>query len=439
MRFLATRHVARRATGLASALACALAAAAWAPPASAADMTILHVFGGKKDGDNLGSPLIMDAAGNLYGTSTFGGSRDGGTAFRLSPPADGAGSWAETVLFNFDAVNVIGASATGSEPRSSLWFGDDGTLLGTTSGGAPSGAGNVFQLTPPASGTGAWTRTTVHVFASGDHDAGFPEGTPIPAGASATRFGTTVGGGPANIGALYSLTPPTTPGGDWSEALLYSFTGSEGAKPTNDLVADAKGNLYGVAFIGGANGWGSIFRLSPPKKAGGRWTETTLYSFTGGADGRAPDQRLTLDAQGALWGTTASGGPHLLGNIFRLAPPKKAGQPWVFRNAHVFDAAADGQSPHSGLVPDGAGGFYGTTGTGGAADCGTVYHFQPPARSGQPGVLTTLHAFAGGAGGGFPYGDLLLKDGVLYEQTYGSDSADGLQCNGASVAFKLVP
>ena len=407
--------------------------------ALASQATVIHVFGGKKDGDEPTAPMIIDAAGNLYGTTTVGGSRGTGMVFRLTPPPGGQGAWTETDLFDFAAINAIHENTTGSSPRSSLWFGDGGTLFGTTSEGDVLGAGNIFQLTPPASGSGAWSQAKVHTFASGDDDAGFPEAMPIAQGPAGMRFGTTVGGGPDNIGAFYSITPPTTTGGAWSESLLYSFSGLDGVFPVNDLVADAKGNLYGVAQQGGSRGFGVIFELSPPKKGSSTWTEKTLHAFTGGADGRAPDQKLTLDAKGALWGTTASGGPALLGNIFRLAPPKKAGQPWVFKNMHVFTDIAGGEAPHSGLTPDGAGGFYGTTGVGGTADCGTVYHFQPPTTAGGQGVLTTLHSFGGGADGGFPYGNLLLADGVLYGSTFGSDSADSLECDASAVAFKLVP
>ncbi len=422
-----------------AATLCAASLATFSLAAGAADATILHVFGGKKDGDGLSSPLIVDAAGRLFGSSTVGGAHGGGIVFELVPPAAGQGAWTEQVLFDFAAANVLGTSATGSAPRSSLWFGDGGTLLGTTSGGAPLGAGNVFQLTPPASGTGAWTQGIVHTFASGDQDAGFPEGMPIARNASTTRYGTTLGGGPANVGALYSIAPPKTAGAPWRETLLFSFSGPDGALPINDLLADAKGNLYGVTEIGGAKNLGTVFRLSPPKTRGGAWTQTTLHTFTGGADGRAPDQKLTIDAQGALWGTTASGGSHLLGNIFRLSPPARASGKWVFENMHEFADAPAGQSPHSGLTPDGAGGFYGTTGAGGAADCGTIFHFVPQTAAGAPAAFTTLSSFTGGQGGAFPYGHLLLSNGVLYGSTFGSTSSDGLSCDGSSVAFRFVP
>lgn len=439
MRFPAPRLAALHATSLASALACAVAGAAWAPPASASQATVLHVFGAKKDGDHLANSMIMDDAGNLYGTTTDGG-KGGGTVFRLAPPADGGDApWAESVLFSFDEANPIHESRTGSTPESGLWFGDDGSLFGTTGVGSPIGAGNVFQLTAPAGGTGSWTETVIYDFRSGADDAGFPSSRTIALGASGARFGLTAGGGPANIGALYSITPPKAPGGPWTEALLHAFDGTDGALPGGDLVADAKGNLYGVALVGGAAGLGTVFRLSPPKKAGGAWTETTLHSFTGGSDGRAPGQKLFIDPKGALWGTTGSGGRHLLGNIFRLSPPGKAGGAWTFKNMHVFVDAAQGQVPSSGLVPDGAGGFYGTTEVGGSADCGTVYHFQPPTKAGEDGVLTTVHSFGGGTGGGVPTGDLLLKDGVLYGQTFGSDDGDSLECTAESVAYKLVP
>jgi uncharacterized repeat protein (TIGR03803 family) len=407
--------------------------AAWTAPAHAGDATVLHVFGKKRDGDSLTSRMLMDPAGVLYGTTTAGGQAGLGIVFSLTPPAPGATAWTENVVHDF-----AGGARDGAAPRSSLWFGSGGKLLGTTSSGGAANAGTMFQLAPPTAGA-AWRETLLHSFSG--PDGAFPESMPVGAAAQAAGplFGTTIGGGPANAGVVYSLQPPATPRGAWTETVLYTFSGgADGSGPINNLVSDRAGNLYGVTGVGGAHERGTVFRLAPPAAAGGAWTQTVLHAFTGGPDGRAPDAALSIDADGVLWGTTASGGDSLLGNIFRMTPPARRGRPWTFEVLHSFQDPAGGQAPHSGLLPDGAGGFYGTTGTGGAQDCGIVYHFEPPATAGADWTLTPLYSFPGGDGGGFAYGELLLKDGALYGSTYGSDTSDSLSCNAASVAFKLT-
>jgi hypothetical protein len=131
-------------------------------------------------------------------------------------------------------------------------------------------------------------------------------------------------------------------------------------------------------------------------------------------------------------GTNPSGGPNLFGNIFTLTPPAKGNGAWVFRNVYLADARS--LAPGSGLVPDGAGGFYGSTGAGGAHQCGSLYHFQPPAGGKTMGVLKTLYAFTGGKGGGFPAGELVLNNGALYGVTFGIQED---YCTASSVVFRL--
>jgi uncharacterized repeat protein (TIGR03803 family) len=136
--------------------------------------------------------------------------------------------------------------------------------------------------------------------------------------AAGNLYGTTNYGGAYGWGVVFKLAP--NPDGTWTERVLHSFTGgADGAHPTNaGLIFDANGNLYGTTAAGGADGQGVVFELAPSPD--GTWTESVLYSFTGGADGGYPAAGLTLDPAGNLYGTTLSGGADFNGVVFKLAP-----------------------------------------------------------------------------------------------------------------------
>jgi uncharacterized repeat protein (TIGR03803 family) len=140
--------------------------------------------------------------------------------------------------------------------------------------------------------------------------------------ASGALYGTTANGGLGqNYGTAFKLTPPTTPGGDWTETILYKFNGGDGAYPYAGVISDASGALYGAASGGGAYNAGTVFKLTPPATTGGAWTESVLYSFTGGGDGAYPYAGLISDASGALYGAALSGGTNNDGTVFKLAVP----------------------------------------------------------------------------------------------------------------------
>jgi len=151
-----------------------------------------------------------------------------------------------------------------------------------------------------------------------------------------------------------------------SERVLYSFRGgSDGSSPQGALVADKAGNLYGTTAEGGSSncvsGCGIVFQLSPPATSGGSWTETVLYRFLGGTDGAAPGSDLIFDAAGNLYGTTMGGGDASSdGTVFQLTPPAQGG-PWTETVLYRFAGGADGKAPLSGLVFDKVGNLYGTT------------------------------------------------------------------------------
>jgi uncharacterized repeat protein (TIGR03803 family) len=249
--------------------------------------TVLYSFQNGPDGRNPLGSLVFDGAGNLYGTTTYGGycGENGcyGTVFELSPSASG---WTETVLYSFTDGN------DGSVPVAGLIFDAAGNLYGTTSG--YSNNGSVFELSPSSTG---WVESTLYTF-SGQSDGGGPLCT-LVFDATGNIYGTTSYGGVSRYGGtVFELSHS---GGHWTGSVLYSFTGgSDGESPAAGVIFDNSGNLYGTTQLGGADNYGTVFELSP---SGSSWTESVLYSFTGSRDGKNPVASLLPGANGALYGT----------------------------------------------------------------------------------------------------------------------------------------
>lgn len=210
----------------------------------------LYAFNGVPDGSAPSGPLVVDTAGNLYGTTTTGGTSNTGTVFELSPT--GSGSWIETVLYSF-------LSSGGTDPANGVILGSTGNLYGTTvSSGGTCGCeyGTVFELTRGDSGT--WTKTTLHSFTSGDGHS--PEGLVFDA--AGNLYGVTFVGGSSNDGTVFELSPSS--GGVWTETQLHVFSGADGAGPVGSLIFDSSGNLYGTSGYGGSgNNKGTVFEVSP--------------------------------------------------------------------------------------------------------------------------------------------------------------------------------
>jgi uncharacterized repeat protein (TIGR03803 family) len=272
-----------------------------------------------------GSPVI-GTDGVLY--ATLNANTD--SVFTLTPPASSGGSWTETILHNF------GGSGDGAAPEG-IALAASGALYGPTFGGGLAGCGSdescgtVYSLTPPTTTGGLWTETILHRFGSTDGDGANPIGG-VVIGTGGTLYGATgYGGGTDDVcgesqgcGTVYSLTPPGSSGGG-AYSILHRFTGSvngDGAGPLS-LIAH-NGVLYGVTVQGGAacapTGCGTVFSLTPPASPGGAWTETILYSFTGGNDGGAPTRGLAIDSDGMLYGATEWGGAFGVGTVFSLLP-----------------------------------------------------------------------------------------------------------------------
>ncbi len=320
--------------------------------------TVIHTFRGK-DGANPMAGLVFDKAGNLYGTTRYGGGHDEGVVFELTP-ASGDG-WKEKILHSF--YRPYG----GELPVAGLVFDAAGNLYGTTLAGY---FGAVYELAPTSSG---WTYKVLHTF-YGLHGKYLFGGLVLDQ--AGNLYGTTANGGHKNGGGLvFELTP--TASGPWTETVLYEFqgrkrSGKDGRAPVSELVFDKQGSLYGTTSEGGPHhSRGTIFKLTP--SSGGGWKETVLH-YGGEKGGYGYKSGLIFDAEGNLYGTAAGGGGLGSGTVFRLTPTSSGF--WKETVLHSF-GAGDGESPVAKLVFDSAGNLYGTTLGGGTSSDGTVFEVTP--------------------------------------------------------------
>lgn len=329
----------------------------------------------------------VDDSGSFYTTTEYGGTDNFGIVTKITPPAAGQTSWTGSVVWNF--TNGV----DGSYPLSGLITDAAGNLYGTAPTGGDFGNGTVYELSPPAAGQTSWTETTLWSFAGG-FDGSYPVGGLI-ADKNGALYGTTYAGGGYASGSVFQMVPPAPGSTQWTENILWGFAGvviegADGAGPTGTLLMDSQGNLYGTTTAGGARqNYGTVFMLSPPAAGQTAWTETLLFSFSGD-DGALPYGELIRDRVGRLYGTTYGGGiasntsSGLGGVIFRLNPPAAGSTNWTETVLHKFtggNGTGDGASPYANLVvgPDDT--LYGTTAYGGgtacqpsyALGCGTVF------------------------------------------------------------------
>jgi uncharacterized repeat protein (TIGR03803 family) len=368
------------------------------PLANSQTETVLQSFANSPDGANprYVTP-VLDTAGNLYGTTEYGGTYGFGTVFEVTP------SGTKTILHSFDVNGADGAYPVGSLIRY------QGNLYGTTvEGGTDNIYGTVFELKHTTKG---WTETILHSFgASGDGSQPYCALTVDSAG---NLYGTTNVGGAYSKGTVFELTASGT------ESVLWSFgNGMDGANPIAGVIRDAAGNLYGTTEYGGAFGYGTVFKLTPSG------TETILHSFDlNAADGAYPLARLVL-YRGNLYGTTVNGGAYVEGTVFEVTPSGTETILHSFANNDI-----DGINPYAGLVLY-KGNFYGTTVAGGGTGsvAGIVFEMTPS------GTETILHVFAGSPDGAFPWGGVVFdKSGNLYGATLSGGA------NSFGAVFKLTP
>jgi uncharacterized repeat protein (TIGR03803 family) len=324
----------------------------------------LHLFlTGVHDGQRPQAGVIFDAAGNLYGTTYWGGTYDGGTVFELMHQPNG--SWKENRLYSFSNVG-----GDGNSPQAGVIFDAAGNLYGTTMIGGSDNVGTVYELTPQADGT--WKEEILHSFLNNSTD-GFILLAGLVLDHAGNLYGATVQGGPSDVGTIFELTP--TAEGPWTEKILYDFNrNGDGNFPYGTLIFDAVGNLYGTTTQGGAYGWGTAFELSPTES--GQWVETILYNFNNdGVTGTNPYSKLIFDAKGNLYGTAEGGGINDYGVAFKLTPATGGG--WTETVLYNFGSVGDGVYPLGSLVFGRGGNLYGTTDEGGTTGYGTVFEITP--------------------------------------------------------------
>jgi uncharacterized repeat protein (TIGR03803 family) len=202
----------------------------------------------------------------------------------------------------------------GGSPWGGLTFDSAGNLYGTTSQGGAHDYGTVFRFTPGTDGN--YTEHVLHSFDVGRRDGVNPF-SGVTLDATGNLYGTTVNGGAYGNGTVFQLTPGT--GGTWSEKVLHSFgANKDGNYPQGSLIFDRDGNLYGVTQIGGAYGFGTVFRLS--RGTNGKWTEKVLHNFPDNRNDGAWVDAIIFDANGNLYGTSAGGGDHNAGTVFEITP-----------------------------------------------------------------------------------------------------------------------
>lgn len=394
---------------------------------------------------------MFDTAGNLYGVIE-------GTIYELSP-TPGGGPWTETVLYTFPRSDY---SINGE-----LIFDAAGNLYGTTQFGGntavtcdlvetpPPGAGCgvVFKLTPTASGP--WTETVLYEFGGAD-DGGWPRSGVIFDRAG-NLYGTASAAGAGLVGVVYKLTPTAT--GPWTQSLLYTFCPGQGlcpdgAAPFTGVTFDNIGNLYGTVDDSDPDGASGVFKLTPTPN--GSWKEELIALIpdsTGDAEplaslkfrptrdrcvrdaDRENDRGRRRDARrdeicGEFYGTSRLGGPDGLGDVFRVSPTESG----VWEETELYDFnTTDGRAPTSAVVFDDAGNLYGTTVWGGTKDegcldpgCGVVFELTPTPT--PPWTYSPVYNFPGGTQVGWPGGLSFGPGGNLY----------GPSC-GAVGVFELTP
>jgi hypothetical protein len=352
----------------------------------------------------------------------------------------------------FQVIHDFTNGTDGGVPPYTLVLNKKGQLVGTADEGGANQAGVIFSMKQKKS---RWSLKPLYNFGDTDGQPG---------------WGVTL-----NKGSMYSIASYAEvmhgPCGtalqinksqkQWQSVAMHTFVQGEDGCPTGNMVLDKNGNAYGVTQNGGADGWGSIYELSP---SGGSWTETILYTFTGGSDGGAPYSGMIFDKAGNLYGTATAGGAagcgQGCGTVFELSPSKSG---WVYSAIYSFTGGNDGGQPTAGLVFDKSGNLYGAAESFGANNGGTIFELTPssgswtfnllasPSGSGGPVVALTvasptaiygtnffdgadsygsvfrvtksgskwtykdLHDFTGGSDGGYPGGGVTLDaKGNLY-------------------------
>lgn len=331
--------------------------------------TVLYSFlGGSTDGRFPRGGVVFDAAGNLYGTTSYGGANNFGTIFEVSPPSTLGATWVETLLYSFQS------HPDGFVPWAGVIVDQAGNLYGTTQSGGSYACGTVFELAPPATSGGAWTETVIYSFLGG-HDGCYPvAGLLMDSGGN--LLGTTEYGGAcfsAGCGTVFRLHYAQ---GSWTETVLHRFNAAEGTQPVAGLTLHG-GSFFGTTVTGGTAQQGTVFQLT--LSSSGVWTLLMIHQFGSSAgDGGTPYSGVAFDPAGNLYGTTGYGSNNPGGTVYKLSPPTVSGGTWTETILHEFGSKNDGALPEAGLLLS-KGVLLGTTMQGGSetCNCGTVFSVTP--------------------------------------------------------------
>lgn len=356
--------------------------------------TVIHNFNPYTTGGiNPAGGLLLDSAGNFYGTGLDG------TLFEFSP--NGSGGWNYKIL----------CSCAGTYGYGSPVMDKSGNLYGSNFWG------QIYQYSP--GGSSGWVATLLYSF-TGPSGSG---ASPLAIDSAGSLYGVYGYGGSHGKGFVFKLSQGSI--GPWSLTHLHDFTGSEGASDSQNtaytliggVVIDASGNLFGTANQGGSStnctsGCGVVFELA---NNAGKWTYTVLHNFSG-TDGMDPDATLLMDSSGNLYGTTTDGGSKGFGVVFKVAAST-----WKTTVLYNFtNVSGDGAYPNTALILDSAGNLFGTTEAGGGSTgctvvndngCGTVFELKPSGGTYQKSILVK---FSGKSNGGFPGGITMGQDRNLY-------------------------
>ncbi len=321
-----------------------------------------------QDGYNPTSGLVLDAAGNLYGTTLSGGPYGGGVAYELSPPTQG-GAWGMNLMYFFCAASLC---ADGEDPSGAVAIDAAGNFYGTTASGGNNYNGLVFELSPPTSQNLWWTESVLYDFCSVAQGKACLDGNNPIGGVtfdvSGNLIGTTAWGGQYHnhdcndrgCGTVFKLSP--SPGG-WTYALLDAPVPSVGNAPGAPVTTEASGAAYGTFSEGGANGDGAIFKVFP----NGEHASVPLAT----ADGTYPQGPLVVGTN-VVYGTAAGSGSDVPGTIFKMT---SLGQESVLYRFCSQKNCTDGEGP-SALVGS-SGSLFGVAGGGGANGKGVVFELTP--------------------------------------------------------------
>ena len=350
-------------------------------------VTVLHHFNYATDGANPYGELIKGADGSLYGFTSVGGTSSYGTVFKITT----------TGIFTVIKHLVI---ANGSNPRGHLVIGADGNFYGATYAGGANGFGTIFKMTP------AGILTVLHSLSS-TADGANCYGSLVK-GTDNNFYGTTNGGGTTGQGTIFKITPAGV-----YTVLRQMAQATDGSHSQSDLIQAADGNFYGMAYSGGANFSGTIFKITSTG------TFTVLTSLVS-ASGINPYGSLLQGTDGNFYGTTSSGGASAGGTIFKITPTG------TLTVLHALLATADGGNPRGSLVRGNDGNYYGLTNTGGTNFFGTLFKIS------ATGTFTVLTRLNGDLIGNTPYESLVQATDFAY---YGTTLNGGT--NDQGTVFKI--